>query len=58
MRLALYLAKKAALLGEVPIGAVVVHDDEIIAWAHNEKEFKQDATKHAELLALQRAAKY
>lgn len=58
MRLALYLAKKAALQGEVPVGAVVVYDDDIIAWAHNEKEINQDATKHAELLALQRAAKY
>lgn len=58
MRLALYLAKKAAMEDEVPVGAVVVHEDEVIAWAHNEKEANQDATRHAELLALQRAAVY
>lgn len=58
MRLALYLAKKAAQEGEIPVGALIVQDDDIIAWAHNEKELNQDATKHAELLALQRAAHY
>ena len=58
MRLALYLARQAYLLGEIPIGAVVVYDDEIIAWAHNEKEARHDATAHAEMLALQRAAGY
>jgi len=58
MRLALHLAQQAYLLGEIPIGAVVVYEDEIIAWAHNEKEFRKDATAHAEVLALQRAARY
>lgn len=58
MRLALNLAHQAYLRGEVPIGALIVHEDEIIAWAGNEKELRQDSTAHAELLALQRAAKY
>ncbi|WP_207642045.1 tRNA adenosine(34) deaminase TadA [Syntrophomonas zehnderi] len=58
MRLALYLAQQAYQLGEIPVGAVVVHEDEVIAWAHNEKEFRHDATAHAEILALQRAARY
>ncbi len=49
---------KAAQLGEVPIGAIIVLDGEIIAWAHNEKEMRQDATCHAEILAMQRAAAY
>ena len=58
MRLALHLAQRAQYKGEVPIGALVVHDDEVIAWAYNEKEQRQDATAHAEMLALQRAAEY
>ena len=58
MRLALHLAQQAYLLGEIPIGAVVVQEDEVIAWAHNEKEFRNDATAHAEVLAIQRATRY
>lgn len=58
MQLALQLARQAYLLGEIPIGAVIVQDDEVIAWAHNEKELRNDATAHAELLALQRASRY
>lgn len=58
IRLALILADFAGLQDEVPIGALVVCDDEIIAWAWNEKEKYQDATHHAEMLALQRASIY
>ncbi|HPF20265.1 MAG TPA: tRNA adenosine(34) deaminase TadA [Syntrophomonadaceae bacterium] len=58
MQLALLLARQAASKGEIPIGAVVVQDDEVIAWAHNEKEARQDATAHAEMLAMTRAAEY
>lgn len=58
MRLALQLARQGSLKGEIPVGAVVVQDDEIIAWAHNEKEIRQDATAHAEILAMTRAARY
>ena len=55
MREALLEAKKAASLGEVPIGAVIVYQDEIIARAHNLRETTQNATTHAELLAIQNA---
>ena len=57
MRLALDEAKLAAAEGEVPIGAVIVQNGQIIAQAHNEKEQHQDATAHAEILVMQRAAK-
>ncbi|MDD3269302.1 MAG: tRNA adenosine(34) deaminase TadA [Syntrophomonadaceae bacterium] len=56
MRQALEMASRAYQMGEIPIGAIVVAKGEIIAEAHNEKELRQDATAHAELLALQRAA--
>ena len=56
MRQALELAREAYRMGEIPIGAIVVHNGEIIAQAHNEKELRQDATAHAEVLALQKAA--
>ena len=52
---ALVEAEKAATLGEVPIGAVIVYQDEIIARAHNLRETTQNATTHAELLAIQQA---
>jgi len=55
MRLALQEAKRAAEIDEVPIGAVVVKDDEIISKAHNLRETLQDATAHAELLAIKKA---
>lgn len=58
MKLVLQLARQAAEKGEVPIGAVIVQDDEIIARAHNEKEIRQDATAHAEMLAMEMAAKH
>ena len=51
--------KEAALAfekKEVPIGAVLVRDGEIIARAHNEVESRKDASAHAELLCLQKAA--
>ncbi|MDR3287862.1 MAG: tRNA adenosine(34) deaminase TadA [Peptococcaceae bacterium] len=57
MRLALEQARQAFAQGEIPIGAVVVHHDKIIAAAHNEKEKRQDPTAHAEILAIRRAAK-
>jgi tRNA(adenine34) deaminase len=43
---------------EVPIGAVVVYQNKIIARAHNRKEELQDPTAHAEILALQQASRY
>lgn len=56
MRAALEQAEKAALLGEVPVGAVVVKDGIIVAAAHNLRETDNDPTAHAELLAVRRAA--
>lgn len=56
MSLALEEARKAFDNDEVPIGAVAVMDDELIATAHNLKESNQDATHHAELLLLQECA--
>ena len=55
MRAALEQARLALQSGEVPIGAVVVWDDELLAAAHNRVEQSRDATAHAELLALQEA---
>jgi len=56
MKEALKEAKKAFDKEEVPIGAVIVKDKKIIARAHNLKEELQDATAHAEVLAIRQAA--
>lgn len=55
MRLALEEAKKAYQENEVPIGAIIVRDGEILGKGHNEKEQRRDATAHAEILALKDA---
>ena len=57
MKEALKEAKKAYNKLEVPVGAVIVKDGKIIARAHNLKETKYDTTKHAEILAIQKASK-
>lgn len=57
MKIALKEAKKAYDKLEIPVGAVIVKDGEIIAKAHNLKETKFDTTKHAEILAIQKASK-
>lgn len=57
MKEALKEAKKAYNKLEVPVGVVIVKDNQIIARAHNIKEEKQDTTKHAEILAIQKASK-
>ena len=56
MREALKLAREAQMAGEVPVGAVVVCEEKIIACARNERETSGDPTAHAEVLALRRAA--
>ena len=56
MELALDQARLAASRDEVPVGAVVVMDDRVIAAAHNRRELDQDPTAHAEMLALRQAA--
>src|ERR1035437_4915005 len=57
LRLALREAEHALEHEDVPIGAVVVRDGEVIAAAHNERELRQDPTAHAELIALRDAAR-
>lgn len=57
MKEALKEAKKAYEKEEIPVGAVIVKDNKIIARAYNEKEGKMDTTKHAEILAIQKASK-
>jgi len=56
MQKALVLAKEAAAVGEIPVGAVVVRDGRIIAAARNEKESTHDATAHAERMLASRAS--
>ena len=57
MKEALKEAEKAYSKLEVPVGAVIVKEGKIIARAHNLKETKKDTTKHAEILAIQKASK-
>ena len=57
MRAALEQARIAADLGEVPVGAVIAKDGEIIARAHNTRETEKNATHHAELLAIDEACR-
>lgn len=57
MKMALKEAKKAYDKLEIPVGAVIVKDGKVIAKAHNLKETKYDTTKHAEILAIQKASK-
>ena len=55
MNIALGEAKKAYELGEIPIGAVLVVDNEIIAKGHNLRELEHDATAHAEMVVIKKA---
>lgn len=55
MQLAIEEAQKAATLGEVPIGAIIIYQDQVIASAHNLRETSQNAVTHAELMAIQHA---
>lgn len=57
MKEALKEATKAYKKGEVPVGAVIVKNGEIIARGHNLKETKKDTIKHAEIIAIQKASK-
>lgn len=58
MRTALAEARAAADAGDVPIGAVICHEGRIIARAHNQKEYLNDPTAHAEILAITQASAY
>lgn len=57
MRRALELARAAAALGEVPVGAVVVHDNHVVGEGMNRRETDRDPLGHAEVLALHAAAR-
>ncbi len=57
MKEALKEAKKSYQKDEIPVGAVIVKDGKIIARGHNIKETKTDPTKHAEIIAIQKASK-
>lgn len=52
MRLALLEAQKAQDLGEIPVGAVIVFENKVIAKAHNQTQTLQDPTAHAEMLCI------
>ncbi|NLK16982.1 MAG: nucleoside deaminase [Clostridiales bacterium] len=57
MKEALKEARKAFLKDEVPVGCVIVKGGKVIARAHNQREGRQDATAHAELLCIKKACK-
>ncbi len=57
MEVALVEARAAVTHGDVPIGAAVLIDGRIVSRRHNERELRQDPTAHAEILALQDAAR-
>jgi tRNA(adenine34) deaminase len=56
MQMALQLAKTAGDADEVPIGAVILYENRVLARAHNQVELLNDATAHAEMLALTQAS--
>lgn len=56
MRIALQEARKAQAHGEVPVGAVIARDAQVIAMAHNRRETDGDPTAHAEMLVIREAA--
>lgn len=57
MIMAINEAKKAEKMGEVPVGAIIVRDGEVLAKAYNKKEKHKCVTKHAEILAVEKASK-
>ncbi len=57
MELAIQEAKKAYKSGEIPVGAVIVKEDKIIAKAHNQKEKNKNVICHAEMIAIKKASK-
>ena len=56
MRTALRQAALAPSVGEVPIAAILVHDGQVLASAHNDRETSQDPTAHAEMIVIRKAA--
>ncbi len=58
MQAALDVAAEGGQLGEVPVGAVIVHQGTIIAKGYNQPILSHDATAHAEIVAIRRACQY
>ena len=58
MKLALREAEKALEIQEVPVGVVIVHEGQVIAKAHNQRELLRDPTAHAEMIAITQAASH
>jgi tRNA(adenine34) deaminase len=56
MHLALREASRALEHDDIPVGAIIVHDGEVIGAGHNEREIREDPTAHAEMIALRAAA--
>ena len=57
MSIAIEEARKSLINEDIPVGALIIHNNIIISQAHNEKELLNDATKHAEILAIEGACK-
>lgn len=57
MKLALIEAEKSIKYGDVPVGAIIVRNNKVIAKAYNEKEKKKNAIKHAEIIVIEKACK-
>lgn len=57
MRAAIRQAKKAAAIGEVPIGCIIVHEDKIIARGYNRRTIDKNVLSHAEIIAIKKACK-
>ena len=55
MKIAIEEAKESLKNEDIPVGALIIKDNIVISKAHNEKELQKDATKHAEILAIERA---
>lgn len=57
MNIAINEAKKSLKNGDVPVGALIIKNNNIVSIAHNEKEIKKNAIKHAEIIAIEKACK-
>lgn len=55
MHLALLEAEKSLRFNEIPVGAIVVHENKVVGVGYNQKEHKQNATRHAEIIAIEHA---
>lgn len=56
MQIAINEAQKAAAIGEVPIGAIIIHEGEIVGRGYNRRETDRDPTAHAEMIAIREAS--